>query len=212
MSDVAVMLKLNPKLKTFLTPRENEEAVKFVFYDQQSFAAAAMAPSTNFFAALAANTEVGNTGNGQSLASQIAAGSRFLITSIRVSMNSIVATPVDFNTAATVSNIWNDVYLLTYRTQVQLSIAGRPFLLAPTWMLAAGGGISGNIGVDVTATTAAGFTTNGIPDARNKFEGAWPLPPTVNFQVSLLAPNTPTMLAVEKVTIALEGWLVRQTA
>lgn len=212
MSDIAVMLKLNPKLKEFLTPRQNEEAVKYVFYDQQSFAATTVPAVTNYFAALAANTEVGNTGDGQSLASQIAAGSRFLITSIRCSINSIIATPVDLNTAATVSDIWNDAYLLMYRTQLRLSIAGRPFLTAPTWMLPAGGGIAGDIGVDATATTAAGFVTNGWADCRNKFEGAWPLPPTVNFQVQILCPNAVTMLAVEKLTVALEGWLIRQTA
>lgn len=208
-----VVLSQNPALKRFIAPGPNEEAIPYVFYDQQSFAAStAIGATTAFFAASAANTEVGNTGlSGQNLPNQMALGSRFLITSIQIAISDVLTDAVRSATAAHVTDLWNDTYQFIMRTQLQLTLSGKPYLgPIPTWMLPQGGGLSGSIGNDQTSATADGFVTNGFPDPRAVFEGAWPLPPNANFQVSLTCPNTPSTAGnICKVTVALKGILVR---
>lgn len=198
-----LVLATDPRIKAFATPGKGEELVPWTYYERQAHSAAAMAASTQYFNSVPANSSLGN----MELGSQIPNPKRFLVTTVRVQVNSIIADSVD-TASVTAADIQNDVAQVLYQTQVEFRLGDKLYLKVPTYRLPAGSGqvLGGND--NITASTYA-HSTNGAPFVANGYFGAWPIPANTSFAVFLLSPLTPTLGNALSVTIHLDGWLIR---
>ena len=202
MDKVAFLISLDPGLLDFATPRKNEELVPWSYYSRAPFTAAAMATSTPFFNSVPADSRTGN----MELASQIPSPKRFLVTSLRVHIASIVAAAVSGTTVP--GTISNDVNQIVSDCQVEFSLGDKVYVKLPVWKVPSGGGLVGFASNNATGGVTS-YVTNGLPDQENGYEGAWPIPSNTSFSVLLKAPAPPTLANAVQVTIMLDGWLIR---
>jgi len=198
-----------PALKGFVQPGPMEEAVSWTFYHMRRQAAAAFAPSQQFF-----NVGKGGTDGAVSVtelesnmekASAVTAPKRFLVTAINLIVTPETNTTGNVDLAA--NNLFvNSVQQMLDNTVLGIYISDKKYLEVPASMVPAGCGLTGFAG---TSVVAGNYVANGMPSNQNGYNVLLPIPFEFAFYALLTAPKAFTTTAALRVTVALQGILVR---
>jgi hypothetical protein len=194
-----------PALKQFVQPGVNEEAVSWTFYHMRRQAAAAFAPSQQFFNVGKGGTDGAVSVTEMEKASAVTAPKRFLVTAINLIVAPENNAGGNVDLAANNTTV-NSIAQVVDNTVLGIYISDKKYLEVPASMVPAGAGLSGFQG---TSVVAGNYVTNGLPTNQNGYNVLLPIPFEFAFYALLTAPKAFTTTAAVRVTVALQGILVR---
>lgn len=187
-------------LADFVTAPAGMEVLRYSFYNRKAFSAAAFPASTQFFSDQIGVGAVNSRGTNMTKGSAIGNPRRFLIQFINCAVYNVATAEVILVDAA------QDIQQVLMQTVIRCELLDKEYLTVPTYVVPAGGGMTGNGGGTLAGPV---FVNNGVPDKRNAYPVELPLEREASFNFTLLAPTAFTISKALYVEIILTGLLLR---
>jgi len=184
------------------------EKIGWKWWDTQTYISGTTTSLPQWFN-VRATPDLGN----MEVAFQLAAPKAFLVRAIRMyyKVRPLAVTPATVNGNPAVG-AFDDVAQLINGGTMNLTIGQKLYDMEPTWVLTAGGGVTGFFAVTGTAAASASYAQNGISDPRavNTLSVPIFIPPQMNFTAVITWPAALTLSGGNTaIQLLLDGDLVR---
>jgi hypothetical protein len=187
-----------------------KEIITQPLWDTVVYTSAATTALT-FFNAVRATLDLGN----MDLAGQLAAPKAFLIRAIRFYVKTFPWSAARAAAGSVTTGVYDDVQQLLNTGVLQLSVGSKLYVQTPLWMIPAGAGPAGWMGLDGNTADpgiTVSYAQNGLPQVDNAFVLSRPmlLAPQINFRIDITWPAALTLAGGSPpLTVILDGDLIR---
>lgn len=185
-----------------------QEVIHAMLWDTLVYTSGATLQLT-FFQVVPATVDLGN----MEVGGQLASPKSFLIRAIRLFLKQRPESVNQVAPAAIQTGAINNIALLFYNAELRINIGSKEYGRYPAHLFSAGGGASGQMGVQniLIGGAFADYGQLGVPSAKNVFALATPLliEPQMNFNVVLTWGAAQTLTRSLPICCALEGDLIR---